>query len=69
MTDKLPSMENINNKLEGVYVSYGAKHYVGLAFGNVDRGYLYNLCQDHLGSDAPTHGLRKLDHCKKREAT
>ncbi len=29
------------------------------------RGFLYKLCQDHLGSDAPTCELRKLDLCKK----
>jgi hypothetical protein len=60
---------NIYNKLEGVYILYGAKCCVDLVFGNVMRGYLYKLCQDHLGSDAPTRELRKLDLCKKREAT
>ncbi len=42
---------------------------VDSAFGNVTRGYLYKLCQDPLGSDAPTSDFRKLDLWKKREAT
>jgi hypothetical protein len=50
-------------------LSYGAKCCVDSAFGNVSREYLYKSCQDHLGSDAPTRELRKLDLCKKREAT
>jgi hypothetical protein len=33
------------------------------------RGYLYKSCQDLLGSNAPTRELRKLDLCKKRQAT
>jgi hypothetical protein len=60
---------NIYNKLEGVYVLYGEKCCVDLAFGNVSRGYLYKSCQDHLDSDAPTRELRKLDLCKRRETT
>jgi hypothetical protein len=52
-----------------MYVFYGAKRCVDLAFGNVTRAYLHKLCQDDLGSDAPTRKLRKLDICKKREAT
>jgi hypothetical protein len=60
---------NIYNKLEGVYILYGAKCCVDSAFGNVTRGYLYKLCQDLLGSGAPTCELGKLDLCKKREAT
>ncbi len=56
---------NIYNKLEGVYLLYGAKCCVDSAFGNVSRGYLYKLCQDHLGSDPSTRELRKLDLLKK----
>ncbi len=48
---------------------YGAKCCVDSVFGNVTRRYLYKLCQDLSGSDTPTHELRKLDLCKKREAT
>ncbi len=33
------------------------------------RGYLYNLRQDLLGSNDPTHELRKLDLCMKRQST
>ncbi len=33
------------------------------------RGYLYKLCQDLLGSNAPTHELSKLALRKKRQAT
>ncbi len=50
-------------------MSSGAKCCADSAFGNVLRGYLYKSCQDHLGSDAPTRESRKLDLCKKREAT
>jgi hypothetical protein len=60
---------NIYNKLEGVYLLSGAKCYVDLAFGSVTRGFLYKPFQDHLGSDVSTRELRKLDLCKKREAT
>jgi len=60
---------NICNKLEGVILSTGAKCCVDSAFGNVNREFLYKLCQDHLGSSAPTRELRKLDLQKKREAT
>jgi hypothetical protein len=60
---------NIYNKLEKVYKLYGAKCCVDSAFGNVTRGYLYKSCQDLLGSNAPTLELRKLNLCKKREAT
>ncbi len=48
---------------------YGAKCCVDLTFGNVTKGYLYKSCEDLLGSNAPTCELRKLDLCKKREAT
>jgi hypothetical protein len=60
---------SIYNKLEGVYVLYGAKCCVDSAFGNMTRGYLYKLCQDPLGYDAPTNDFRKLDLWKKQEAT
>jgi hypothetical protein len=56
---------NIYNKLEGVYLSSGAKCCVDLAFGSMTMEFLYKSCQDHLGSDAPAHELRKLDLCKK----
>jgi hypothetical protein len=60
---------NTYNKLEEVHHLYGAKWCVDLAFGHVMRAYLYKLCQDLLGPNAPTHELRKLDLCKKRQAT
>ena len=60
---------NIYDKLEGVFLSTGAKCCVDSAFGNVNREFLYKSCQDHLGSSAPTRELRKLDLQKKREAT
>jgi hypothetical protein len=60
---------NIYNKLEGVYLSSGAKCCVDSVFGSMMRGFLYKSCQDHFGSDAPTCELGKLDLCKKRDAT
>jgi hypothetical protein len=60
---------HIYNKLEGIYLSSGAKCCVDSAFGSVMRGFLYKLCQDHLVSNAPMCELRNLDLCKKREAT
>jgi hypothetical protein len=66
---QVTEFRNIYKKLEEVYDLYGAKCCVDLAFGNVTRGYLYKLCQDLLGSSTPTRELRKLDLCKKREAT
>ncbi len=60
---------NIYNKLEEVYHLYGAKCCVDSAFGHVTRGHLYKLCHDLLGSNAPTRELRKLDLCKRRQAT
>jgi hypothetical protein len=60
---------NIYNKLEEAYHLYGAKSCVDSAFGHVIRGFLYNSCQDLLGSNAPTREFRKLDLCKKRQAT
>ena len=60
---------NIYDKLEGVFLSTGAKCCVDSAFGQVNREFLYKSCQDHLGSSAPTRELRKLDLRKKREAT
>jgi hypothetical protein len=60
---------NIYNNMEGVYLLSGAKCCVDSAIGNVSRGYLYKLCQDHLGSSMPTRGLRTLDLWKKIEAT
>ncbi len=56
---------NIYNNVEIVYVLYGAKCCVDLAFGSINRGYRCKSCQDHLVSDAPSHELRKLDLCKK----
>jgi hypothetical protein len=56
---------NIYNKLEEVYHLYGVKCCVDLAFGHVTRGYLYKLCQDLLGLNAPMCELRKLNLCKK----
>jgi hypothetical protein len=56
---------NIYDKLEGVYLLYGATCCVDSAFGNVSRRYCYKSCQDHLGSVPPTRELRKLDLLKK----
>jgi hypothetical protein len=60
---------NIYNKLEDVYLLTGGKCCVDSEFGNVNRNYLYKLCQDLLGSSAPTRRERILDLRKKREAT
>ena len=51
---------NICDKMEGEYLSTGAKSCVDSAFGNMLREYLYRSCQDHLCSSAHTHELRKL---------
>jgi hypothetical protein len=69
MTVKLTGLGNIYNKMEEVYHLYGAKYCVDSAFGHMTRGYLYKSCKDLLGSNAPTRELRKLDLCKKRQAT
>jgi hypothetical protein len=60
---------NIYNKMEEVYHLYGAKCCVDLAFGHVMRGNFFKSCQDLLGPNATTCELRKLDLCKKRQAT
>ena len=52
---------NIYNKLERVFLSTGAKCCVEYVFDHVLREFLYKSCQDHVGSLAPTHELRKLD--------
>jgi hypothetical protein len=57
------------DKLEVVYCTTGGKCYVNSAFGSMKRNYLYKLCQDHLGSNAPMRWERKLDLQKKRQAT
>jgi len=68
-TSQVAEFGNIYDKLEGVFLSTGAKCCVDSAFGNVNIEFLYKSRQDHLGSSAPTHELRKLDLQKKREAT
>ena len=60
---------NIHEKVENVFLLTGAKCCVNLAFGNMQMDYLYKLCQDIFGSLAPTRKERKLDTCKKRQAT
>ncbi len=60
---------NIYNKMVGVYLLSGVKCCIDSAFGNMARGYLYKLFQEHLGSDALSRELRKVDLWKKREAT
>ena len=50
-------------------MSTGAKCCVDSAFGNVTRNHLYKLCQDLLGSSAPTRREKILDLQKKREAS
>ncbi len=52
---------NIYDKLEDVFQSTGAKCCVDLAFGQVNREYLYKLSQDLFGSLAPTRHERKLE--------
>ncbi len=52
---------NIYGKLEDVFQLTGAKCCVDLAFGQVNREYLYKLSQDLLGSSAPTRHKRKLE--------
>jgi hypothetical protein len=59
----------IYQKLEKVYNQTGGKCCVDLAFGKMDRQYLYQSCQDMLGSSAPTHAERMTELRKKREAT
>ncbi len=51
---------NIYDKLERVFLSTGAKCTVDSAFGNMNRKYLYKLCQDHLGSSEPTLELNHV---------
>jgi hypothetical protein len=52
---------NIYGKLEDVFCLTEAKCCVGLAFGNMNREYLYKLSQDLFGSSAPTRHERKLE--------
>ncbi len=56
---------NIYGKLEDVFWLTGAKCCIDLAFGQVNREYLYKLSQDLLASSAPTHHERKLKLWKK----
>jgi hypothetical protein len=60
---------NIYGNLEDVLCLTGAKCCVDLAFGQVNREYLYKLSQDLFGSSAPTRHERKLELKKKRQAT
>jgi hypothetical protein len=66
---QVAEMGRIYWKLGEVYEKTGAKCCVDSAFGNVDREYLYKLCQDLLGSSAPTQAERKMELQKRREAT
>jgi hypothetical protein len=54
-------MGQIYGKLEKVYEKTGGKCCVDSAFSNADRQYLYKLCQDLLGSLAPTQAERKME--------
>jgi hypothetical protein len=56
---------NIYGKLEDVFWLTGAKCSINLAFGQVNREYLYKLSQDLFGSSAPTRHARKLELQKK----
>ncbi len=60
---------NIYGKLEDVFHLTGAKCCVDLAFGNMNREYLYKSSQDLFGSLVPTHHERKLELQEKRQAT
>jgi hypothetical protein len=56
---------NIYGKLEDVFHSTGAKCCVDMAFGQMNRKYLYKSSQDLFGYSAPTHQERKLELQKK----
>jgi hypothetical protein len=56
---------NIYEKLEDVFHLTCAKCCVDLAFGNMNREYLYKLSQDLFGSSALTRHERKLEVRKK----
>ncbi len=56
---------SIYGKLEDVFRLTGAKCCVDLAFGQVNREYLYKSSQDPFGSLAQTHHERKLELRKK----
>jgi hypothetical protein len=56
---------NIHVKLKDVFWSTGAKCCINLAFGNMNREYLYKLSQDQFGSLAPTRHARKMELQKK----
>jgi hypothetical protein len=60
---------NIYGKLENVFWSTGAKCCINLAFGNMNREYLYKLSQALFGSLAPTRHEKKLELRKIRQAT
>jgi hypothetical protein len=49
---------NIYGKLEDVVRSTGAKCCIDLAFGNMNREYLYKLSQGLFASSASTHVRR-----------
>ncbi len=56
---------NIYGKLEDGFCSTGAKCCVDLAFGNMNREYLYKSSQDLFGSSTPTRHERKFELQKK----
>jgi hypothetical protein len=56
---------NIYEKLENVFWLTGAKCCINLAFGNMQREYLYKSCQGVFGSLALTRRERKLEMSKK----
>ncbi len=59
---------NIYGKLEDVFSSTGAKCCINLAFGQVNKEYLYKLPQDLFGSLALARHKRKLELWKKEGA-
>jgi hypothetical protein len=66
---QVAEFDKMYDKLEDIYRTMGEKCCVDSAFGSMKRKYLYKLCQDHLGSKAPTRWERKLDLQKKIQAT
>jgi hypothetical protein len=60
---------NIYGKLEDIFRLTGEMCCVDLAFGQVNREYLYESSQDLFGSLAPTHQERNLELREKRQAT
>jgi hypothetical protein len=61
--------DKIYDKLEDDHCTTGRKCCINLAFGSINRMYLYKSCQDRLGSKEPTRWERKIDLQKKRQAT